>query len=136
MTSMNDAAAALGRLLISVIFVIGGFEKLVGFDGTVGYMAKYGLPLPLLAAIVAVVVELGGGILLILGWQIRLVGLVLAVWSIATAVVAHSNFADTDMAIHFMKNLAMAGGLLQLVAFGAGAWSLDARRGAAMPQRA
>ena len=136
MTSRYDAVAALGRFLLSVIFVLAGFQKLAGFGGTVGIMTYYGLPLPFLAAIVAVVVEFGGGILLILGWQTRLIGLVLAVWCIATALIAHTNFADQNMAIHFMKNIAMAGGFLQLVAFGAGAWSIDARLGVAAPQRA
>jgi putative oxidoreductase len=131
MTSMNDAAAFLGRLLLSVIFLVSGFPKLAGFGGTVAYMASEGLPLPFVAALVAVVIECGGGILLIVGWQTRLVGLVMALWCIATAAVAHSNFADQNMMIHFLKNVAMAGGFLQLVAFGAGAWSLDARRGAA-----
>jgi putative oxidoreductase len=131
MTSMNDAAAFVGRLLLSVIFLLSGFPKLAGFGGTVAYMASQGLPLPLVAALVAIVVECAGGILLIVGWQTRLVGLVMALWCIATAAVAHSNFADQNMMIHFLKNLAMAGGFLQLVAFGAGGWSLDARRGAA-----
>jgi putative oxidoreductase len=136
MTSMNDAAAAFGRLLLSVIFLLSGFQKLGDFSGTVGYMGMLGLPLPTLAALVAIIVECGGGILLVVGWQTRLVGLVIAVWCIATALVAHSNFADQGQMIHFLKNLAIAGGSLQLFAFGAGAWSLDARRGAAVAQRA
>lgn len=136
MTSRYDAVAALGRLLLSVIFVLAGFQKLLGFGSTVGMMTYYGLPLPFLATLVAVIIELGGGILLILGWQTRVVGLLLALWCIATALIAHTNFADQNMAIHFMKNIAMAGGFLQLVAFGAGAWSLDARLGVAAPQRA
>jgi putative oxidoreductase len=129
MTSMKDGAAFVGRLLLAVIFLLSGFPKLAGFGGTVAYMASEGLPLPFVAALVTVIVECGGGILLILGWQIRLVGLVMALWCIATALVAHSNFADENMMIHFLKNVAMAGGFLQLFAFGAGGWSLDARKG-------
>jgi putative oxidoreductase len=136
MTRMNDAAALAGRLLLSVIFLLSGFEKLAGFGGTVGDMAQEGLPLPFLAALIAVVVECVGGILLVVGWQTRLTGLVLAVWCIATGVVAHSNFADQNMMLHFLKNLAMAGGFLQLTAFGAGAWSLDARLRTPAAQRA
>lgn len=136
MTSIENAAALFGRLLLSIIFLLSGFQKLAGFDGTVGYMGQQGLPLPFLAALVAVAVECLGGILLVVGWQTRLTGLVMAVWCIATAVVAHSNFADPNMMIHFLKNVAMAGGLLQLTAFGAGAWSLDARLGTPIAQRA
>ena len=136
MTNMSDAAALLGRLLLAVIFVLSGFEKLAGFGGTVGFMAHEGLPLPLLAAIVATFVECVGGVLLVVGWQTRLVGLVMAVWCIATALVAHSNLADQNMMIHFLKNIAMAGGFLQLFAFGAGSFSLDSRLATAVPRRA
>ena len=127
MTSPTDAAAVTGRILLAIIFLFSGFQKLTGFGDTVGYMAQEGLPLPFLAALVAVIVECVGGILLVVGWQTRLVGLVMAGWTIATALVAHTNFADPDQMIHFLKNVAIAGGFLQLVAFGGGAWSLDGR---------
>jgi putative oxidoreductase len=126
--TLNDAAAAFGRILLSVIFVLSGFQKLTGFGGTVAFMGSEGLPMPEVTAIVAILIECIGGILLVIGYQIRLVGLVLAFWSIATALVAHTNFADQNQLLHFLKNVAMAGGFLQLFAFGAGAWSLDARR--------
>ena len=128
MSPTSDAAAFLGRLLLSVIFVLSGFQKLAQFSGTVAFMGSEGLPLPLIAAIVAVLVECVGGILLIVGYQTRLTGIVLAAWCIATALVAHRNFGNQDQMIHFLKNVAMAGGFLQLAAFGAGGWSLDARR--------
>jgi putative oxidoreductase len=124
----NDAAAFLGRLLLSVIFVLSGFQKLTEFSGTVAFMGSEGLPFPLLAAIVAILVECVGAILLIVGYQTRLTGIVLALWCIATALVAHRNFGNPDQMINFLKNVAMAGGFLQLAAFGAGAFSLDARR--------
>jgi putative oxidoreductase len=136
MSPMNDAAAFLGRLLLSVIFVLSGFQKLAEFNGTVALMGSEGLPLPLIAAIVAVLVECVGGILLIVGYQTRLTGIVLAIWCIATALVAHRNFGDQNQMSHFLKNVAMAGGFLQLVAFGAGAWSIDARRSAVALRRA
>jgi putative oxidoreductase len=82
---------------------------------------------PPLAYAIAVLVELGGGLLLIAGYQARSVALVLAVFSVAAAVAFHNNFADQNQMIHFLKNVMMAGGLLQIVAFGAGAISLDAR---------
>jgi putative oxidoreductase len=74
-----------------------------------------------------------GGILLIIGYQTRPTGIVMAVWCIATALIAHSDFGNQDQMIHFLKNVAMAGGFLQLVAFGAGAWAIDGRRQAIAP---
>ena len=127
MNALNDGAALLGRLLLAVIFILSGFQKLVDFNGTVAFMA---LPVPVLATIVAVIVECVGGILLIIGYQTRPTGMVMAVWCIATALVAHRDFGNPDQMIHFLKNVAMAGGFLQLVAFGAGAWGIDGRRGA------
>jgi putative oxidoreductase len=132
MSMLTDGAALLGRLLLALIFLLSGFQKLAGFEGTVAFMAAEGLPFPLLAAIVALIVECLGGVALVIGYQTPLVGLVMAVWCIATALVAHSDFSNQDQMINFLKNVAMAGGFLQLVAFGAGGWSLDARRGSAV----
>src|SRR6516165_5384385 len=84
MSPTNDAAAFLGRLLLSVIFVLSGFQKLAEFSGTVAFMGLEGLPLPLIAAIVAVLVECVGSILLIVGYQTRLTGIVLAAWCTRT----------------------------------------------------
>ena len=116
-----------GRLLIGLPFAMSGLGKLGAYAGTTALIASAGLPLPPLAFAVAVAVELGGGLLLIAGYQARAVGLALAVFSIATAVAFHSNFADQNQMIHFLKNVMMAGGLLQIAAFGAGALSIDNR---------
>jgi putative oxidoreductase len=121
---------ALGRLLIALIFLMSGLSKIAAPSGSIAYIASAGLPLPLAGYIMAVIVEVGGGLLLVLGYQTRLAALVLAVFSVAAAICFHHNFADQNQMINFMKNIAMAGGLLQIVAFGAGAFSLDARRGA------
>jgi putative oxidoreductase len=129
MTNVNNAAATGGRLLMSVIFLLSGLEKLIGFGGTVAYMASQGLPLPMLAAIVAVVVECVGGLLVLIGYQTRTTTLLLAAWSVATALLAHAHFSDPNQMINFLKNLAMAGGFLQLFDFGGRAWSVDAFRG-------
>jgi putative oxidoreductase len=120
-------ASLVGRLLIGLPFAMSGFGKLVAYGATTAYIASAGLPVPPLAYAVAVLVELGGGLLLIAGYQARSVALALAVFSVAAAVAFHSNFADQNQMIHFLKNVMMAGGLLQIVAFGAGAISLDAR---------
>jgi putative oxidoreductase len=136
MNWLNDGVALLGRLLLSVIFILSGVQKLMDFSGTVAFMGVEGLPVPALAAIVAVIVECVGGILLIIGYQTRPTGMVMAVWCIATALVAHRDFGNPDQMIHFLKNVALAGGFLQLVAFGAGAWGIDGRRDAIALHRA
>lgn len=127
MTKMDSAAAAAGRLLMSIIFLVAGLQKLAAFAGTIAYMTKQGLPAPELAAVVAIVVECIGGLLVLIGYRTRAVGLVLAAWCVVTGLIAHTHFGDPNQAIHFLKNLAMAGGFLQLFAFGAGRWSVDAR---------
>ncbi|WP_375783328.1 DoxX family protein [Bradyrhizobium sp. Pha-3] len=123
-----------GRLLIGLPFAMSGLSKLGAYAATTGLISAVGLPFPPLAFAVAVVVELGGGLLLIAGYQARAVALALAVFSVATAVAFHSNFADQNQMIHFLKNVMMAGGLLQIAAFGAGALSLDNRASHAVPQ--
>jgi putative oxidoreductase len=104
-----------------------GFGKLAAYGQTTAMIAAAGLPFPPLAYAVAVTIELGGGLLLVAGYQVRHVAIVLALFSIATAVSFHSNFTDQNQMIHFLKNVMMAGGLLQIAAFGAGAISLDNR---------
>src|ERR1700758_1554243 len=111
----------LGRLLIGLPFAMSGFGKLAAYGQTTAMIATVGLPLPPLAYAVAVTIELGGGLLLVAGYQVRHVAIALALFSIATAVSFHSNFADQNQMIHFLKNVMMAGGLLQIAAFGAGA---------------
>lgn len=116
----------LGRVLIAAIFLLSGFGKLTAPAATAGYIAAVGLPLPYLGVAIAIVVELIGGLLLIAGYQTRLVALVMAAFSVAAAAFFHNNLGDMNQFIHFFKNIAMAGGLLQVVAFGAGSLSVDA----------
>lgn len=127
MDTLTRYAPAFGRLLIAAIFLLSGFGKIADPATTQGYIAAAGLPLPLAAYLIAVAVELGGGALLLVGYQTRFAALILAVFSIAAAFGFHHDFADQNQMIHFLKNIAIAGGLLQVVAFGAGALSLDAR---------
>ena len=114
-----------GRLLIGLPFAMSGLSKLAAIGPTAEMIHAVGLPLPPLALAVAVVVELGGGLLLVSGFQTRTAATALALFSFATALAFHNNFADQNQMIHFLKNVMMAGGLLQIVAFGAGALSLD-----------
>lgn len=123
------SAALIGRVLLSVIFILSGFSKLAAPAMMIGYIGSVGLPLPHVALAVAIIVEIGGGLALIAGYRTRTVAAVLALFSVFTALAFHSALADQNQFIHFFKNVAMAGGLLQVVAFGAGRFSLDARRG-------
>jgi putative oxidoreductase len=121
----------VGRLLIAAIFVFSGFGKITGFEGTVGYIASKGLPLPQAGAVLAIIVELGGGILLILGWKTRWAAAAMMLFTLAAAIIFHNFWAVAPDAaqnqmIHFMKNIAMAGGLVYVVVFGSGTLALDA----------
>ena len=118
----------IGRVLIGLPFAMSGLSKLAAYGPTTQLIAAAGLPFPPLAFAMAAVVELGGGLLLILGYRVRPVAFALAAFSLAAAVSFHSNFADQNQMIHFLKNVMMAGGLLQIAAFGAGALSIDNRR--------
>jgi putative oxidoreductase len=131
MTSVQRYLPVLGRVLLAVLFVMSGISKLTDPAGTIGYIQSAHLPLPNIAYGIALAVELLGGILLIVGYRTRLVALVLAVFTVAAAIGFHAHFADQNQMIHFMKNIAITGGLLQVVAFGAGAFSLDSRLGKA-----
>lgn len=122
---MAGAVAAIGRVLLSAIFIWSGFLKIDDPAGTMQYMGSAGMPAAPVAYVMAVIVEFGGGLALLLGWQARAIGIVLAIFSVVTAAVFHRNFADHMMVIQFMKNMAIAGGLLQVAAYGAGAISID-----------
>lgn len=126
--SQTNSIAAFGRLLLAVMFILSGFGKIGAPEATQGYIASVGLPLPMLSYLLAVVVEVGGGILLVIGYQARIVATVMAAFTLATALLFHNNFADQNQMIHFLKNISIVGGLLQVVAFGAGSLSFDARR--------
>jgi len=122
------SASLIGRVLLSAIFILSGFSKLAAPAMMIGYIGSVGLPFPQLALALAVVVEIAGGLALILGYRARAVASVLALFGVFTALAFHNALADQNQFIHFFKNIAMAGGLLQVVAFGAGRFSLDARR--------
>lgn len=128
----QDALALIGRILIAVLFIPAGFGKLTGFAGTVGYIGSAGLPLPQLGAALAIVVELGLGLALLVGFKTRLAAAVLAVFTLAASFFFHNYWvlpADKAMVqqLMFMKNVAITGGLLAFVAFGAGRFSVDRR---------
>ncbi|WP_426342686.1 DoxX family protein [Pseudoduganella sp. S-14] len=117
-----------GRIMMAAIFVLSGTGKIANPGATLGYIHAMGLPFPELALAGAIGIEVIGGLLLVAGLHTRPVALALAGFSVVTGLVFHSAIADQNQMIHLMKNLAMAGGLLQIAAFGAGSLSLDARR--------
>ena len=127
-TSLSAYAAAGGRLLLAAIFLLSGFSKVTDPASALGYIGSVGLPFPRVALGVAILVEIVGGLALVLGYRTRLVALALAGFSLATAAFFHSALGDQNQFIHFFKNIAMAGGLLQVAAFGAGSIALDKRR--------
>jgi putative oxidoreductase len=113
-----------GRILMSAIFIMAGISKIGAYAGTQGYMESAGVPGALLPLVI--LLEIGGGLALLLGWQSRMTAILLAGFTILSALLFHANFADQIQSILFMKNLAMAGGLLLLVAGEPHVWSLDA----------
>ncbi|MCC2637243.1 MAG: hypothetical protein K0Q68_962 [Moraxellaceae bacterium] len=121
--ALNSVLILAARVLMAVIFITAGFSKLgAGYAGTAGYMESVGLPGALLPLVI--LLEIGGGLALVLGFQARLAALALAVFSIVSGVIFHGG-ADPMQQIMFMKNLALAGGLLAFTVFGAGRLSLD-----------
>ena len=126
----NPVLPLAGRILMAALFLIAGFLKLSAFAGTSGYLAKLGFPVPDLMTAIAIVFELGGGILLVLGWQVRWAAWALMLF-VAIATIAAHRFWEFDASQysnqmnHFLKNLAIIGGLLYVVAFGPGRIAYD-----------
>jgi putative oxidoreductase len=130
--AFTNAAALAGRILIALIFVISGASKIGGFSGVAGYIGSKGLPMPEVLAALTIALELGGGILLVLGWKTRWVALLFFLWLIPTTLVFH-RFWGIDAAQvqnqfgNFMKNVSIMGAMAMLMAFGPGPYSVDKR---------
>ena len=124
-TNTPGSLPLISRILMAAIFLISGAGKLASPAMTIGYIGSVGLPFPVIGFSLAVAVELGGGLLLILGLQSRITALALAAFSVVTGLIFHHAIGDQNQMFHLLKNIAAAGGLLQVVAFGAGAFSLD-----------
>jgi putative oxidoreductase len=125
-----DGAALVGRILLAAIFIISGFGKIGGFDGTAGYIASKGLPMPQVLAAATILIELGGGILLAIGWKARWAALAIAVFTLLAAVLFHNYWAQPEPQRmgefnSFWKNIAMVGGMLMVMAFGPGRYAVD-----------
>ncbi len=128
---VNDAVLAFGRILLAIIFVAAGAEKFMDLASTAAAIGTKNLPMPYVLAVATAALELGGGLLIILGWQTRLVALALALFTAAAAYLFHDFWhyppggEYTNNMIHFMKNVSMIGGLLAVCAVGAGRYSID-----------
>jgi putative oxidoreductase len=121
--SLDATVSLLGRVGLSLIFIISGWGKIAGYAGTQQYMEAMGVPGGLLPLVIAL--ELGGGLAILGGVFTRWIALALAAFSLASAALFHADFGDAAQAINFWKNVAMAGGFLMLAAHGAGTLSLD-----------
>ena len=131
--TLQNPLSLAGRLLLAVLFLPAGIGKITAFAGTVGYIGSVGLPLPALGAVLAIAVEVLGGLALIVGFQTRIAAIVLALFTLVASFFFHNYWGvPAEQAfvqqLLFFKNIAVVGGLLVLAAFGAGAWSLDAKR--------
>jgi putative oxidoreductase len=129
LSGFNDIALLIGRILIAALFLIAAYNKFKGLGGTTAYFTKLGFPEPSIFAPVVAIFEALVGVLILVGYQTRCVALAVAVFVVVAALIAHMNFADGNQLNHFMKNLAIAGGCLALFVSGAGAFSVDAKRG-------
>ncbi len=130
MNATRDVAALVGRILFAIMFIPAGFSKIGRFEGTAGYIASKGLPLPEVGAAIAIVVEIVAGIMLLVGWKTRWAALALAVFTLAATIFFHNFWgvpADQQMMqrLLFNKNIAVIGGLLLAYAFGPGRFSVD-----------
>jgi putative oxidoreductase len=129
----QNTFALVGRALIAALFIPGGFGKIAGFAGTVGYIASKGIPLPEVCAAIAIGAELGLGVLLLVGFQARWAALGLAIFTAVITPLFHNFWAMPEAQVMmqkqaFFKNFAVVGGLLVIAAFGAGAFSIDGRK--------
>jgi len=130
---VQNPLALAGRLLLAALFIPAGISKLTGFAGTVGYISSVGIPMPEVAAVLAIIIELGAGLALLLGFGTRIAALVLAVFTTVASVIFHNYWsvpADQQFVqqLLFFKNIAVVGGLLTFVGWGAGSWSVDSRK--------
>ena len=130
MESRKDVAALVGRVLLALMFVLAGYGKITAYDGTAGFMASTGVPMVGVLLPLTILVELGGGIAVIVGWRTRWAALLLAAFTLLASMVFHNFWAMTGDAVmtnmlFFYKNVAVIGGLLMVFAFGSGRLSVD-----------
>ncbi|MFV2032838.1 MAG: DoxX family protein [Gammaproteobacteria bacterium] len=119
---IDNLSALVGRALIAIMFILSGYEKIGGYEGTLGYMEAFGVPAFLLPAVIAV--ELLGGIAILVGYQTRIAAFLLGGFTFLTAIIFHTDFSQDWQMIIFMKNLAITGGFMLLFVHGPGRWAV------------
>ena len=124
-TTLGNTIELAGRILLVLLFLLSGLGKLGAYGATAAYMPAMGIPGAILPIVIAT--EVLGALAIVVGWKTRVVGVLMAGFSLLTALAFHNNFADQTQMIMFMKNVSIAGGFLLLVANGAGAMSIDRR---------
>ena len=132
MNTMTDALALAGRILLAVLFLAAGYDKIGGFAGTAGFIGSKGLPLPQVLAAATIALEVIGGLLLVIGFKTRWVAAALAGFTVLASIIFHNFWAMPEaqqmmQKLMFLKNMSITGGLLMVMAFGAGRWSVDRR---------
>lgn len=125
-TVINNLSTLVGRGLISIMFILAGYSKIGGYEGTQGYMESVGVPGMLLPVVIAL--ELLGGIAVLVGYQTRVAAFLLAGFTLLSAIIFHSDFSQSMQQILFMKNLAISGAFMLLFVHGPGAWALKSDR--------
>jgi len=125
---MERYTLLIGRILVAFIFLMAGINKIGNPSGTQAYMAAFGMPFTGFFLVGAIAIEILGSLSLIAGYYTKLGAWALIIFMIPTTLIFHTNFSDQNQFIHFMKNVSMTGGLLYIATYGAGAWSMDARR--------
>lgn len=126
-SSLNSIAVLIGRVFISILFILAGWAKLTAISGTAGYFGSLGLPMPTVTAVLVGLIEFLGGLAILIGFQTRIAAVIVALFTIGAILVAHMDFSDGLNVMMAQKNLAIAGGLLALAAYGAGSYSVDAK---------
>ena len=126
MTKVHEFSAPAGRFLLAMVFIMSGLNKIGAYAATQGYMEAMGVSGMLLPAVIAL--EVIAGIAIVIGWQARMAAFALAGFSVLSAILFHADFSDQTQMIMFMKNITIAGGLLMIVAQGAGAYAIDSRK--------
>ena len=122
---MNPALPLVSRILLTLLFFVAGYGKIMNVAGTAGYFGKLGLPMPDVLVWIVIAIELVGALLILIGWKTRWVAWVMAIFSVATAVIGHKFWVDPSQATQFLKNLAIAGGFIMLAYAGPGRLSVD-----------
>ena len=126
-TTTGSAVVLVGRVLLSILFILAGFGKLTAIGGTAQWFGSMDLPAPTVVAVLVGLLELFGGLAVLVGFYSRAAAIALAVFTIAASLVAHTDFSDMTQTLFFQKNLGIAGGFLILAVFGPGAYSINRR---------